>query len=105
MSFGVPGRLPRVVSEPGATFNGYFIPAGYIVGMSSWTMHRNPKVFPDPMKFDPSRWMDPARFWELDHHMVPFSRGSRQCVGMPLVYLTRLFGRGFREANKQLTES
>jgi len=28
LSFGVPGRLPRVVPEPGATFNGYFLPAG-----------------------------------------------------------------------------
>lgn len=28
LSFGVPGRMPRVVPEPGATFNGHFLPAG-----------------------------------------------------------------------------
>lgn len=28
LSFGVPGRLPRVVPEPGATFHGHFLPAG-----------------------------------------------------------------------------
>jgi hypothetical protein len=28
MSFGVIGRLPRIVPEPGAVFNGVSIPAG-----------------------------------------------------------------------------
>jgi cytochrome P450 len=53
------GRLPRVVPEPGATFNGYFVPGGTIIGMSSWFMHRNPDIFPEPMKFDPERWLNP----------------------------------------------
>ncbi len=26
--FGVPGRLPRIVPESGATFNGHYLPAG-----------------------------------------------------------------------------
>jgi cytochrome P450 len=46
-------------------------------------MHRNPEIFPDPMKYDPERWMDQVDVRRLDHHMVPFGRGSRQCVGMP----------------------
>lgn len=83
LSFGVPGRLPRVVPEPGATFNGYFVPPGTIVGMSSWLMHRNPEIFPNSLNFDPERWLDPQNFRRLDRHMVPFGRGSRQCVGMP----------------------
>jgi cytochrome P450 len=83
LSFGVPGRLPREVPEPGATFNGYFIPPGYVVGMSSWTLHRNKDLFPDPMKFDPGRWMDPDKFRVLDHYLVSFSKGTRGCVGMP----------------------
>jgi len=83
LSFGVPGRLPRTVPEEGATFHGYFIPAGYIVSMSSWTLHRNAEVFPDPMHFDPERWMDPSTFFKLEHSIVPFSRGNRGCVGMP----------------------
>ncbi|KIV95977.1 hypothetical protein PV10_03563 [Exophiala mesophila] len=86
LSFGVPGRVPRVTPDPGASFNGYAVPGGTIVGMSSWLMHRNPEIFPDPMKFDPSRWLDADNYRRLDHHMVPFGRGSRQCVGMPLAY-------------------
>ncbi|KAK2836963.1 hypothetical protein FQN49_006545 [Arthroderma sp. PD_2] len=82
LSYGVVGRLPRVVPEPGAQFDGYEVPAGSIVGMSSWTMHRNQEIFPDPDKFDPSRWLDPAASTELDRFLVAFSKGSRACVGM-----------------------
>lgn len=86
LSFGVPGRLPRVVPQPGATFNGHFLPAGTIVSMSSWIMQRNEEIFPDAMKFDPTRWLDLVAYRRLDNHMMPFGGGSRVCVGMPLAY-------------------
>ena len=86
LSSGVMGRLPRVVPDPVATFNGYFVPGGTIVSMSSWMMHRNPDVFPDPTKFEPERWLKMEDARRLDPHMVPFGRGSRMCVGMPLAY-------------------
>ncbi|EGD97356.1 benzoate 4-monooxygenase cytochrome P450 [Trichophyton tonsurans CBS 112818] len=84
LSFGVAGRLPRVVPEAGAEFDGYKVPAGTTVGMSSWTMHRNQDIFPDPDKFDPSRWLDPKVSAELERYLVAFSKGSRACVGMQL---------------------
>lgn len=87
LSFGVVGRLPRVVPPGGTTLSDHYIPAGCVVSMSSWMMHRNAAVFPDPMAFDPERWMrGPEHTHHLEHHMVPFGRGSRQCVGMPLAY-------------------
>ncbi|KAF2171562.1 hypothetical protein M409DRAFT_18674 [Zasmidium cellare ATCC 36951] len=87
LSFGVMSRLPRVVPSPGSTFYDHFLPAGTAISMSGWMMHRDPEVFPDPMKFDPERWMKGAEeFRRLDRNMVPFGRGSRQCVGMPLAY-------------------
>lgn len=86
LSFGVIGRLPRVVPLGGATFNGHFLPEGNIVSMSSWLMHRNPDIFPDPMLFNPDRWLDPVDFRKCDSHIVAFGKGSRQCVGMPLAY-------------------
>lgn len=87
LSFGVVGRLPRVVPEPGASFGGRFLPSGTVVGMSSWMMHRDPTVFTDPMKFNPERWLQSTEEAQrLNRNMVPFGRGSRQCVGMPLAY-------------------
>lgn len=50
-------------------------------------MHRDLSVFPDPMRFDPQRWLVSSyESQRLMHNMVPFGRGSRQCVGMQLAY-------------------
>jgi cytochrome P450 len=57
-----------------------------VVAMAAWTLHRNPDVFPDPEKYDPTRWSDPATARILDKNMMPFGGGSRVCVGMPLAY-------------------
>jgi cytochrome P450 len=82
LSFGVPGRLPRMIDTQDMVLNGYKIPRGTIVGMSSWMMHRNPKIFPDPDTFRPERWLDPANTAKLEKSFVAFGRGSRQCIGM-----------------------
>lgn len=83
LSYGVPGRLPRVIETPDATFNGYRVPKGTIVSMSTWMLHRDPKNFPEPEQFIPERWSDPAKSRTLENkYFAPFGRGSRQCVGM-----------------------
>lgn len=40
LSFGVPGRLPRVVPDSGASFNSYALPAGVSTFTVSVTKHR-----------------------------------------------------------------
>lgn len=91
LSYGAPGRLPRVIETADANFNGYLVPKGTTVGMSLWMMHRNPEIYPEPEKFIPSRWEDPEKSKILDNkYFVPFSRGSRQCVGMQYVPLLNL---------------
>ncbi|PWY94921.1 cytochrome P450 [Aspergillus sclerotioniger CBS 115572] len=99
LSCGVPGRLPRVVPESGAEFNGYYVPAGTVVSMSSWTMHHNEDLFPQSEIFDPNRWMDPATSKTMDKYLFSFGKGSRQCIGMPLAYceLYVTIGRVFRQ--------
>ncbi|KAJ4249831.1 hypothetical protein NW762_012174 [Fusarium torreyae] len=86
LSYGILHHLPRVVPQGGATFNGYFLPEGTVIGMSSWTMHRLPDVFPDPDKYDPERWMDPDRARHLEKYLTTFSRGNRSCIGKYLAY-------------------
>ena len=72
LSVGVIDRLPRVVSSPSATFNDHFLLAGTIVSMSSWMMHCDPAIFPEPMEFDPERWLQsPEQFRRLERNMVP----------------------------------
>ncbi|PLB45247.1 cytochrome P450 [Aspergillus steynii IBT 23096] len=99
LSFGVIGRLPRVVPEPGAEFNNYQVPAGTVVSMSSWTMHHDQNLFPEPEKFDPDRWLDADHSRYLERFLLSFGKGSRQCVGMILAYceLYTTLGHVFRQ--------
>lgn len=55
--------------------------------MSSYWMHMDPEVFPDPHSFEPRRWLtdDTERLRIMHAHYVPFSKGSRACVGQKWV--------------------
>ncbi len=55
-----------------------------VVNMTSWLMHRDPIAFPDPETFDPERWLDFERAHFRDKFLVPFSKGNRMCIGLPL---------------------
>jgi len=60
---------------------GYRIPAGSNVVMSTWVMHRDPRYFPEPEKFDPDRWL-PEKAQKLPKFAYfPFGGGPRQCIG------------------------
>ena len=37
-------------------WDGHDIPAGSLILMSQWVMHRDPRFWPDPERFDPERW-------------------------------------------------
>ncbi|CZS93103.1 uncharacterized protein RCO7_07846 [Rhynchosporium graminicola] len=86
LSFGVPGRLARIVPAGGATFNGYFLPGGSFVSMSSWMQHQDELYFLNALKFDPTRWLDPVEARRIDKAFVPFGKGSRGCIGINLAY-------------------
>jgi len=62
-------------------------------------MHRNEDIFPNPNNFNPDRWLNPTTARKLDKYLVPFSKGSRQCIGMPYVFLTQIFSSSFLVKN------
>lgn len=45
-----PGALPRTVPEQGWTIDGHNIPAGTEVSTQAYTLHRDPRVFQDPLR-------------------------------------------------------
>jgi len=60
---------------------GYRIPPGANVVMSTWIMHRDPKYFPEPERFDPDRWL-PEKAQKIPKFAYfPFGGGPRQCIG------------------------
>jgi cytochrome P450 len=60
--------------------NGFKIPKGGIVGVSPFTMHRNPRYFENPEGFDPERWLKPDASRPKLAYM-PFGGGPRTCIG------------------------
>jgi cytochrome P450 len=50
--------------------------------MGTWEMHHNEEYWPDFFKFDPDRWTNPPNAKRLDKAYVPFSKGSRMCIGI-----------------------
>jgi pentalenene oxygenase len=60
---------------------GHRLPEGSIVMYSPYMMGHNPALFADPERFDPDRWL-PERAKDIPRGaMVPFSAGSRKCIG------------------------
>jgi cytochrome P450 len=84
-------RLARV----DLTFDGYSIPAGTRVRLCMWESHHDTATFPDPMRFDWTRFTDKPPSTEvfspfgLDEHQCPFGSLSMQVGATFLRRLTR----------------
>ncbi|KAL6704454.1 hypothetical protein ACN47E_008198 [Coniothyrium glycines] len=67
--------------------DGYKIPSATVCAMDPFSLHRNEEVFPDPLEWNPSRWLrkyDDPDLIEMKRWWWPFSSGARMCVGMHL---------------------
>jgi len=71
------GRMAKAAFE----LNGVEIGAGSICIASPYVMHRDPRWFPDPERFDPERWTPEARDDRPKFSYFPFGGGARVCIG------------------------
>ncbi|KAI0389058.1 cytochrome P450 [Xylariaceae sp. FL0594] len=87
LSPGVATRLARIAPDRDLVYDDKWrIPAGTPVGMTVLLMHLDETLYPDPRRFDPDRWMDPGFHKKVRNTFVPFSRGTRICLGMYLAW-------------------
>ncbi|MER5728846.1 cytochrome P450 [Streptomyces sp. NPDC002138] len=73
--------LLSAVATRGATIGGREVPAGTLVWTSPWSVHRDPRWFPEPLAFRPERWDADAAPPAAEHAWFPFGGGPRACLG------------------------
>jgi cytochrome P450 len=75
--------MERHVPSEGAVICGKNIPAGTVVGINAWVVHRNPEVFEAPDSFIPERWLEssPEKLKEMEQSFFAFGAGARTCLG------------------------
>ncbi|KAJ5091020.1 benzoate 4-monooxygenase cytochrome P450 [Penicillium argentinense] len=82
----VTSRLPRIAPTEVLTYEGWSIPPGIPVSMSTYLIHNDPVIFPEPSKFQPERWMPDSNGACLYNGPMPFSKGSQACLGPSMTY-------------------
>ncbi|MBX3235791.1 MAG: cytochrome P450 [Nitrospiraceae bacterium] len=61
--------------------SGVRLPAGAYVLISPWSIHRDPRWFPDPERFDPERFAPQTDQVRPAFSYLPFGGGGRRCMG------------------------
>jgi cytochrome P450 len=80
------GVFPRQALEA-VDIGGWHLRQGAVAGSYAWVVHRDPRWFPDPERFDPDRFV-PERSARLPPgSYFPFEAGPRMCIGSGLATL------------------
>ncbi len=78
-------RLTPVVPDVGRLLtrpmriDGRDLPAGVVAAVCIYLVHRRPDVWPEPERFDPTRFIDRRT---SPYEFLPFGGGVRRCLGM-----------------------
>src|SRR3954451_8299982 len=65
----------------------FFLPARTTVMMSQFITQRDPRFFPDPLRFDPERFTPDAKAARTKFSYFPFGAGFRQCIGESFAWM------------------
>lgn len=65
----------------------YLLPVDTNIASLPYLLHRNPEYFPDPDKFDPSRFLPEEVEKRHSYSFIPFSGGPRNCLGLKFAML------------------
>lgn len=69
----------RAISDD--IIGGYHVPAGTVIAICIYTLHRHPAFWEQPDQFDPDRFTDERSAHRKRYAYMPFSIGPRQCIG------------------------
>ncbi|KAH9885544.1 cytochrome P450 3A12 [Xylariomycetidae sp. FL2044] len=80
------GPEPRVTPYPSFHIGPYEVPGGTRVSASAYNIHRDSKVFPEPDRWDHTRWLQEGqggedKITDATRQFWGFSSGGRMCLG------------------------
>lgn len=78
--------VPRLTPPQSMSIAGHWIPGNTTVHCSTYSLHRNEIIFPEPEVFKPERWLLPGAK-DLQPYFASFSGGARGCIGRNITYL------------------
>ena len=78
----VRGSLRRTNHHRSAVLAGYMIPPKTVVSTQAYTFHRDPRVFIEPDRFNPNRWVDATQ--QMLQTSMAWGAGSRTCLRLHL---------------------
>ncbi|CAM9125152.1 unnamed protein product, partial [Ectocarpus fasciculatus] len=81
--YSVVPSVVRVSNEDVQLDDDHFLPTGSTVMVNIQGVHHNPKYWPDPMTYDPTRFLKPV----TPYTFIPFVEGPRMCLGQYLSLL------------------
>lgn len=94
MYSAIPSILEREVRagkpmDQSFSLMGYNVPAGTVVVTLGWSVHRDPRIFPDPLVFKPERWLESTKeeLVRMNQNSLTFGLGSRSCIGQRLAMM------------------
>ncbi|KAK5648493.1 hypothetical protein RI129_003385 [Pyrocoelia pectoralis] len=79
--------ITRLTNEEIETHSGYILPKNTKIHIHIYDLHHNPKIYPDPYKFDPERFNAVNSKHRHPFAYIPFSAGPRNCIGQRFAYL------------------
>jgi cytochrome P450 len=65
----------------------FFLPARTTVLISQFVTHRDARFFPDPLRFDPDRFLPESKAKRTKFTYFPFGAGPRQCIGESFAWM------------------
>lgn len=90
MSPPIPATLWRTQVQESCEpmiIDGYIVPRGTEIGVNTYALHHNEKIFPEPFTFNPDRWLHDGGGGIQRRSFTPFSTGPRSCPGKAVAYL------------------
>ncbi|XP_011638786.1 cytochrome P450 4C1-like [Pogonomyrmex barbatus] len=69
------------------SLNSYLVPSGAIMQIHIFDIHRDPNFWPNPDVFDPDRFLPEKIQKRHPYSYLPFSAGSRNCIGQRFAML------------------